>query len=261
MFDIPIITYHKISDQREFGLTTVSKSKFETQMEHLKSNGYNSVRLMDLNPEYRLPEKPIIITFDDGYESIYKNAIPVLNKFNFKAVIFIVTNYIGQINTWESTQFQQKFRHLSVDQIRNLRKNDHEIGSHSKLHNYLPSLNEKMLADEIEGSKAKIDRLLGEEITSFCYPYGRFNDKIIKKVKDAGYRYATSNLRIYNKKNDNPHALIRRSIYMTDSINTYNTKISSKQSLNFSHFTESIIQKGAFASIGINILRRAKSHF
>ena len=117
MFDIPIITYHKISNQKEFGLTTVSKRQFEIQMKYLKSNGYTSVCFKNLTQEYSLPEKPIIITFDDGYESIYQNAFPILKKYNFMAVVYIITDYIGRFNLWEAAPFQQKFRHLSKDQI------------------------------------------------------------------------------------------------------------------------------------------------
>ena len=65
MFDIPIITYHKISDKKEFGLTTVSTDQFDSQMKYLKLNGYDTVCFRDIEPESRLPHKPIIITFDD----------------------------------------------------------------------------------------------------------------------------------------------------------------------------------------------------
>jgi len=261
MLDIPIITYHKISNRKEFGLTTVSKHKFETQMKYLYSHGYNTIRLKDLSQEAKLPEKPVIITFDDGYENIYLNAIPVLKKYNFKAVIFIVANYIGHYNTWEAMQFQQKYMHLTEDQIRRLRDEGHEIGSHSKMHNHLPTLSGNKLIDEIKGSKIKLEKLLDKKISSFCYPYGRFNEKIVNLVKEAGYRYATTNLKYDNKKNFNPFTLNRRSIYMTDSQNIFISKIKSQNTLNISYLTESIIQKGSIASIGLNILQRTKSNF
>ncbi len=261
MFDIPIITYHKISNQKEFGLTTVSKRQFEIQMKYLKSNGYTSVCFKDLTQEYSLPEKPIIITFDDGYESIYQNAFPILKKYKFLAIVYIVTDYIGRFNLWEAAPFQQKFRHLSEAQILELKNQGHEIASHSKLHRYLPALSINSIKEEIEVSKTNLEALLGEKITSFCYPYGRFSEKIINIVEDAGYRYATSNLRLSNKNNNNPYSLSRRSIYMTDSLNTFKSKLATPTSLNVSYFSEILIQKGALASIGINLFRRARSHF
>ena len=151
MFDIPIITYHKISNKKEFGLTTISTNQFDGQMKYLKLNGYDTVCFRGLKPESSIPQKPIIITFDDGYENIYQNAIPILNKYNFKAVIFIVTDYIGRFNIWEAVPFQQKFKHLSESQLQDLNKNDHEIASHTKRHNYLPYMDEYVLKEEING--------------------------------------------------------------------------------------------------------------
>jgi peptidoglycan/xylan/chitin deacetylase (PgdA/CDA1 family) len=117
------------------------------------------------------------------------------------------------------------------------------------------------LNDEIKGSKVQLDTVLDEKITSFCYPYGRFNDRIKKIVEEAGYKYATSNLRLSNRHDNNPFSLSRRSIYASDSMNNFKTKISLKSSLNFSYLSEILIQKGSFASIGINFLRPGKSNF
>lgn len=261
MLNIPILTYHKISDYREFGLTTISKKQFDLQMNYLKLNGYRPLCLKDLKSERSLPEKPVIITFDDGYENVYQNAVPVLNKYDFKAVIFVVTNYIGQMNTWEAAPFQQKFKHLSEDQIIDLNNNGHEIASHSKMHRYLPSLRNDRLIDEICGSKTYLESLLGEHVTSFCYPFGGFSKKIEKIVKKAGYHFATTNLKISTRNKVNPLSLSRRSVYMTDSFNIFISKVISPEVLNISYFTEIIIQKGALASIGLTMLRDSKSYF
>jgi peptidoglycan/xylan/chitin deacetylase (PgdA/CDA1 family) len=255
MFNIPIITYHKISDQKEFGLTTVPKNQFEDQMAYLKSNGYTSICLKDLRAEVTLPEKPIIITFDDGYENIYHNAVPVLNNCDFKAVIFIVTDYIGRYNAWEAAPFQQKFKHLTEEQILDLKNNGYEIASHGKMHKYLLFLDEDSLMDEIIGSKISLEALIDEEIASFCYPYGRFSKRIIDMVEKAGYRHATANIRLSRRINNNPLSLNRRSIYTTDSLGIFKSKIISPTSLNITFFAEALIQKGALASIGINAFR------
>ena len=261
MFDIPIITYHKISDKKEIGLTTVSTDQFDRQMKYLKLNGYDTVCFRNLKPESRLPQKPIIITFDDGYENIYNNAIPVLNKYNFKAIIFIVTDYIGRLNRWEAAPFQQKFKHLSGNQLQVLKKNGHEIASHSRRHKYLPSLNKDMLIEEISGSKANLEELLGVETTSCCYPYGRYNKQVKNMVQSAGYHYATANPRFCSRNTADAFSLNRRSIYATDSLRSFKSKITPPFSINFSFLAESIIQKGALASIGINLIRSSKSHF
>ena len=260
MLDIPIITYHKISDHKEFGLTTVSKSQFEDQMAYLRLNGYQTICFNELTAEYLVPKKPIIITFDDGYESVYHNAIPIMNKYEFKSVIFIVTDYLGLYNSWEAVPFQQKYRHLSRDQIIELRSFGHEIASHGKKHKYLPALDSKDLSEEIQGSKNSLESLLDEKISSFCYPYGRYSENIMTRVQEAGYMYATSNLPL-NNRNGNPYSLQRRSIYSNDSLNSFISKINRHTSINLAYLSEIIIQKGSLASIGINLFRPAKSHF
>jgi len=260
MFDIPIITYHKISNEKEFGLTTVSQSQFARQMDYLNSNGYKSICFNQLDSKNYLPEKPVIITFDDGYESVYKNAVPILDTFRFKSVVFIVSSFLGKLNHWEAVSFQQQFKHLSKDQILKLRDMGHEIGSHGKMHTYLPKLDNMALREEIEGSKADLEDILGEEINSFCYPYGRYTKRVLSFVEKAGYRYATTNPKLYNGIL-NPLSITRRSIYSTDSLASFIKKLSSPPHLNLTLLAEIIIQKGALASIGMNLLRKVKSQF
>jgi peptidoglycan/xylan/chitin deacetylase (PgdA/CDA1 family) len=260
MFDIPIITYHKISDQKEFGLTTVSTAQFADQMNYLDLNGYKTVRFKDLSSYENLPKKPIIITFDDGYESVYHNAVPILSKYNFKSVIFVLTDFLGKYNIWEAATFQQKYRHLSKDQILELSDRGHEIASHGNQHRYLPLLNSKDLKEEIEDSKSYLESLLKEEITTFCYPYGRYSTKILDKVQQAGYAYATSNLRLTNEK-ENPYCLQRRSVYSNDSLSKFISKIRNHSPISVAYLSEILIQKGSLASIGINYIRPSKSQF
>jgi peptidoglycan/xylan/chitin deacetylase (PgdA/CDA1 family) len=260
MFDIPIITYHKISNKKEFGLTTVSKTQFDYQMRFLSSKGYKTICFKDLTSKKELPEKPIIITFDDGYENVYHNATPIMEKYGYKAVIFVVTDYLGKYNLWEAVPFQQRFKHLSKDQILKMREQDHEIASHGKMHQYLPFLNQLALYEEIKGSKVFLEQILKEKIISFCYPYGRYSEETVKIVKEAGYKYATSNVKIDNG-GYNPFSLKRRSIYSTDSLRAFKTKTSSNTSINFTVLSEILIQKGALASIGINMIRQSIYHF
>jgi peptidoglycan/xylan/chitin deacetylase (PgdA/CDA1 family) len=214
----------------------------------------------DLSLKKELPEKPIMITFDDGYESVYHNAIPIMEKYGYKAIIFVVTDYLGKYNLWEAVPFQQTFRHLSEDQILKMREEDHEIASHGKTHRYLPLLNQSALYEEIHESKAYLEKILKDKIISFCYPYGRSSDETIRIVREAGYKYATSNVKIDNG-GFNLFSLRRRSIYSTDSLRTFKTKISSNNSVDFTYLSEILIQKGAWAGIGINFLRQSIYHF
>lgn len=213
--NIPILTYHKISDAKEFGLTTISPLNFDKQLNILKDLEYNPITFRDLYQGGGQPIKPIIITFDDGYESVYNNALPILDKYGFKSVVYLITDFIGKYNTWEAVSFQQKYKHLSLPQLKDLQKKGFEIASHGKSHRYLPSLKDEEVRDEVENSKKFLEDLTGERTLSFCYPYGKSSKRILELVKKAGYSFAAQNISILNLSHLNPFALTRRSIYAT----------------------------------------------
>jgi len=255
MFRIPILTYHKISDHSEFGLTTVSQRNFKEQIHLLKSEGFSTISFNDLLKDAPLPEKPIIVSFDDGYECIHENALEILLKYGFIAVVFVISDYIGQLNGWEAVSFQRKYRHLAKDHILELSRQGFEIGSHGKKHKYLPALNDKALIDEVEGSKRSLEELTGKAINSFCYPYGRCTDRVANIVKEAGYQFATRSISFKNTGKNNSLTMVRRSIYTTDSINAFKEKIINPLIFSKTYFSEILIQQGALASIGINVIR------
>jgi peptidoglycan/xylan/chitin deacetylase (PgdA/CDA1 family) len=249
--NIPILTYHKISDQAELGLTTVSPENFERQMQALKDLNFVPITFTDLDRPNELPPKAIIITFDDGYESVYTNALPILKKYGFRAVVYIITDYIGKKNTWESVSFQQKFRHLSLAQIKILQNNGMEIASHGKTHRYLSMLDSDEVICEIEESKQYLEKQIGQRIISFCYPYGRSTQRIAKIVEKAGYKYAAQNLSLIPQSDNQHFTLKRRSVYASDNMQSFYSKLEKPAKFNYTFVSESIIQKGALASIAI----------
>jgi peptidoglycan/xylan/chitin deacetylase (PgdA/CDA1 family) len=114
---IPILNYHKIDQRFEWGLNTVKPVRFRQQMQLLKDGGFTPVNFHRVESG-ALPEKPIIITFDDGYESVYDSALPVLQELDFTAVVFIITDYMGEENTWDANIGGIRFQHLNAGQIR-----------------------------------------------------------------------------------------------------------------------------------------------
>ena len=139
-----------------------------------------------------LPPKPVVITFDDGWQSQYTNAFPLLQKYGDTATFFIYTNAIGQKHflTWQ--------------QVKNLDAAGMTIGSHTESHPYLLKITAKQrLTEEIAGSKQIIESQLGKKINFFAYPFGHYNKTIIDAVKEAGYKAARSFYRgVYNTKDD-----------------------------------------------------------
>jgi peptidoglycan/xylan/chitin deacetylase (PgdA/CDA1 family) len=186
---LPILRYHHVNflpenPSKALKVLTVSPPMFEKQMKYLFEKGYQPITFKDLINYFKfkekLPEKPLILTFDDGWENQYQNALPVLKKYNFPATFFVVVNYIGKKNF------------MDWQQLKEILKLGGEIGSHTLNHPHLLNLSEVQLKKEIQKSKIILEEKLGYPINIFAYPYGEFNSKIIKIVLEAGYFAARS---------------------------------------------------------------------
>jgi len=125
--------YHSISENRTDNIT-MTVQMFAKQMEYLKKNNYSTISFAELdnhlNKGLKLPVKPIIITFDDGYLNNYDMALPVLKKLGFKATVFLTPGYIGKINEWDAGR--EKL--LDYPTIKIMAENNIEFGIHSYKH-------------------------------------------------------------------------------------------------------------------------------
>ena len=180
----PIIMYHHVSPDNTARPDTVSPRRFEWQMAYLKANHFNVLSLSELVQAARegkpLPRKSVAITFDDGYEDNYTHAFFVLKKYHFPATIFVISDVINTPGF------------LTTAQIKEMTAQGIEIGSHTRRHVYLPEIPKDQLADEITGSKRKLETELGIRINHFCYPSGGFNEGIKEIVRQSGYVSAST---------------------------------------------------------------------
>lgn len=122
----------------------------------------------------QLPNKPILLTFDDGSETVYTDALPIMQKYGFTGTVYIVYNYIG------AGLFMGK------DQIRELYNAGWEIGSHGISHMELPPRPGKQ-EDEIVSSRRRLEAYLDVPVRSFAYPFGAYDSNSLQFVKSAGY--------------------------------------------------------------------------
>ena len=185
---VPILIYHSIRPYRTADLGGVRKfittpAVLDEEFAYLKESGYESISFDDLRQSLQsgkaLPEKPVIICFDDGPETQYVYALPLLKKYSFTATFFLFTNAIGREH------------YLSWDQVLELSADGMQIGCHSMFHPYLTRISdEKELWREIAGSKERLEAHLGKPVTAFAYPFGQYNDHIVELVKKAGYTCA-----------------------------------------------------------------------
>ena len=110
---IPIITFHKVDPVFEWGVTRVTPHQFNRVASFLANEGYKTISLETAYHQQDLPAKPVILTFDDGYESVYENAAPIMDQFGFTGTVFLISKYIGKENHWDVNLGGKVFKHLA----------------------------------------------------------------------------------------------------------------------------------------------------
>jgi len=218
----PVLAYHKVTDEFEWGITRVKPESFEQQVEYLKEEGFSNIDLEELLSGKEKKDKQIAFTFDDGYESVYQNAFPVLKRYGFSATIFLITGYTGKENSWEAG-FGRKFRHLSWEQILEMKESGFQFGSHTVNHPDLTRLNRKSLEYELKKSKEIIEDRLNQEIKFLSYPFGRHNQLVRTEVKNAGYK---ASFTLTSEISENPFAVGRKGVYLFDTPLSIKIKLS-----------------------------------
>lgn len=206
-YTTPILMYHNISYGE--GSSFVTPENFVKQMEYIKRNGYDVITLDELvrsiKDKRRLKRNKVVITLDDGYQDNFEYAYPVFKKFGFPAMIFLPTDYMG------------KKRHLNWGQIRLMSKDKISFGGHTKTHLYLGSENnDKILREEIAGSKKAIEQEVGAPADYFCYPIGGFNARVKEIVKEAGYKGACTTNRGFARMNRDVYEIKRIKVTNSD---------------------------------------------
>ena len=205
---IPILYYHSVRPTEDNELI-ISPEKLKEQLEFLKSEGYQSLSLKEFS-EYILnnapvPEKSVLITFDDGYMDNYANAFPVLKELNMKAVIFCITFKLDGSY------------YLSNDAIKEMTDYGIDIQSHTVNHDDLSSLNYQDTLTTLKNSKENLESITNSKIYAIAYPYGKFNDNTFDAAKNAGYTLGFITNTGLAKPSDDPLKLKR--IYISSEYN------------------------------------------
>jgi peptidoglycan/xylan/chitin deacetylase (PgdA/CDA1 family) len=177
MLTLPILTFHSLDDQRN--VISFSPGVFRRAMGKLHENGYRTLNLTDaaikICQKRPLPDRSFAITFDDGYQSVYEQALPVLRKYAMCATVFLT---VGETATAESTSRLPALSGrsmLSWGEIREMANYGFTFGAHTLTHPDLTRLPTEKVAAEIGRSKTIIEERLGSLVTCFAYPYGRYD--------------------------------------------------------------------------------------
>jgi peptidoglycan/xylan/chitin deacetylase (PgdA/CDA1 family) len=182
---------HTISETKEPHCSYYSPEKFGSLLEFLDSKGvvFQTVA-QAAGLSYRLDVKQnVVMTFDDGFESFYSLALPILSRHNFAVTVFPVAGYLGKRSTWDTLPPQT---HLTKEHVREIAALGHEIGSHTMTHANLTLLSDADLADELVRSKLLLEDVTGKPVTSISFPFGQWNKRVWKAAQKAGYSSATS---------------------------------------------------------------------
>lgn len=194
MKKVPILMYHKIGlpkpGQRYRNLS-VSPRRFAAQVKWLKKRGYQAVTFSQLKSG-ALPEKPVVLTFDDGYADFYREALPVLAAAGFPAVVYVVAGLAGKTNEWSRGRNDVEEPLLTWEQMRELQGKGIEIGSHAMSHTELFKDDPDLLEREMGGSKRFIEEKLGRPVVSFAWPGGTGAGSAAQRafLARCGYSYA-----------------------------------------------------------------------
>lgn len=186
-FYVPVLIYHHIKalkpadNATERGLT-ILPSQFRAQLQYLQSHRYHSVSaamlVAALLGKGRLPPKPVVLTFDDGYRDMYANVYPLLRRLKMAATFFVVPGFLGTA------------RYLTWTQVEEMSRHGMDIEAHTMTHPDLTLVPAAQARDEVARSRQLLQSRLHKSVRVFAYPYGDYNAAVLRDVKAAGYRAA-----------------------------------------------------------------------
>jgi peptidoglycan/xylan/chitin deacetylase (PgdA/CDA1 family) len=189
---LPILVYHLIGEvprDARFPCNYVRPCQFEAQLRLLRYAGFESISfghyLEYRGGRCRVPKRPIVITFDDGYRSTLDVAAPYLARFGFGATMFVVTNRIGDTNRWDVEDRQQPL--LTANEIRAWHDRGIEFESHTATHPRLPTLSNADILRELAESRRALEAIVDRPVSVISYPWGARNEATLDCARDAGY--------------------------------------------------------------------------
>jgi peptidoglycan/xylan/chitin deacetylase (PgdA/CDA1 family)/GT2 family glycosyltransferase len=187
---LPVLMYHHVGPAQPNSDPSLSvpAHRFEAQIRFLARRGYVGICPSDWLSWVRhgkpLPQKPMLLTFDDALADLNDHALPVLERYGFGAVVFVVTNCVGKTNVWDQPLGYAERSCLTAEQIQRWSSRGIEFGAHSRNHPDLTTLDEPKLRDEAAGSRADLEKITGSPVISFAYPYGASNAAVAHCVRE-----------------------------------------------------------------------------
>lgn len=222
---IPVLLYHGVSENcsPEIDRFTVTPAVFEDQMRHLATEGYGSLTVSGFRPALlgdadTLPERPVLITFDDGFRNFLTEALPILQRYGFTSTLYATTGFLGDggpgANRWGDPM-------LSWDELAEVRAGGVEVGAHTHTHPMLDTLPRAEAQEEITASRDLIAQHLQAPVPSFAYPHGYSSAWVRHAVQKAGFTTACAVKNALSHTGDDLFAIARLTIEKSHTLDAF----------------------------------------
>lgn len=241
---VKALQFHRVVNHFQFCGTWNTPEQLDSFINTIYRSGYDIVLPGD-------DRDGLIITFDDGEENLYYSVLPIVRKYRFPALVFLIVDYIGKEKLWDISLINKRSRHLNWQQILEMKEAGVTFGSHTMTHRNLTRLNQQDLVYEIFESKRILEKYLGT-IDAISYPFNRINKTVVQVVKKAGYKYG------FGGDGFNNLTIKKEAIYITDNPATIKIKISEKPFLMYRY--ERLQQKVINYFTIATMLKRSKIH-
>jgi peptidoglycan/xylan/chitin deacetylase (PgdA/CDA1 family) len=221
---VPILVYHEVSPHPHPGFRryTVTLRQFTQQMQWLAVLGY---RALDMDTLVRvrlghgsLPKRPVVITFDDGFQGCADYAVPVLRAHGFTAVFYLVSGLMGETSRWMVPELGLELPLMSWETASALAEEGFQCGAHSVSHPRLAGLTPAQCRAELVDGRRQLEAKLSRAIEHLAYPFGSYNESVRALAAEAGYLSACSTAGGLSSEHDDLLALHRIKIYGHDSL-------------------------------------------
>ena len=191
---VPILTYHEISAPPEaaFSRLAVTPQAFAKQLEYLVEHGFTTFTVSAITGALAagapLPERAVVLTFDDGFADFHERALPLLRRYGCTGTLFVTTGWVADVGRCAAGR--RPGRMLTWSQIAEAAADGIEIGAHSHTHPQLDQLGRKRLHAELTVSRRLLEDALGTPVPGLAYPFGYSNAAVRRAAIEAGYGYA-----------------------------------------------------------------------
>jgi peptidoglycan/xylan/chitin deacetylase (PgdA/CDA1 family) len=219
---VPILLYHSVdrAPSRAYEPWSVDPTTFDEHLDVVVTLGYTPLTVSDFvdrRAGARLPDKPCMITFDDGRADFLEGALPALESHRFPATMYMVSGHIGGTSSWLPMPEERDQPMLGWKDLRQLGRVGIEIGAHSDTHVELDVTGSTRLRSEVAASGARLSEGLGTAVRSFAYPHGYHSPRVVRAVREAGYDSAVAVKDRWSHLDEDRFALARMFVWRSTS--------------------------------------------